>query len=194
MAFFTKCIVAVAMAGFATIASADKLPLNDISNYLNGLKTASGEFTQFNEDGSTSTGTLLIKRPGRMRFEYNPPETALVFANNGAVVIIDRKSNLPPETYPLKRTPLSLILARKVDLDQAKMVVGHDYDGTSTIVRAQDPNNPETGFIDLMFTNNPIELHRWKITDSNGGQTTVELGELTKGERIPNRLFSIEQR
>lgn len=192
MAYFTKFIFAAAFASFATMASADKLPLNNISNYLNSLKTASGDFTQINEDGTISTGKIYIKRPGRMRFEYNPPESALVLANNGAVVIVDRKSNQPPETYPLKRTPLSLILARNVDLGQAKMVVGHVFDGTATIVQAQDPKNPETGRIDLKFTSNPIELRQWVITDSNGGQTTVILGDLNKGERIANRLFSID--
>lgn len=192
MAYLTKFIFAAAFASFATMASADKLPLNNISNYLNSLKTASGDFTQINEDGTISTGKIYIKRPGRMRFEYNPPESALVLANNGAVVIVDRKSNQPPETYPLKRTPLSLILARNVDLGQAKMVVGHVFDGTATIVQAQDPKNPETGRIDLKFTSNPIELRQWVITDSNGGQTTVILGDLNKGERIANRLFSID--
>jgi len=79
-------------------AAAQKLPLNDISAYLNKLQTAKGEFTQINDDGSISTGTIYIKRPGKVRFEYNPPETALVIAGSNTVVIFDKKSNQPAES------------------------------------------------------------------------------------------------
>ena len=191
MAYVFKSIIAAALMGVASVASADKIPLNDISKYLNALKTASGDFTQINDDGTISAGKIYIKRPGRMRFEY---EDAVVLANNGAVVIIDKKSNQPPETYPLKRTPLSIILARNVNLDQAEMVVGHDFDGTATVVKAQDPKNPEYGNIELKFTSNSVELRQWVVNDANGGRSTVILGALTKGGRIANRLFAVDPR
>jgi len=163
--------------------AAEKLPLSSISDYLNGLKTAQGPFTQINDDGSLSTGTLYIHRPGRMRFEYDPPESSVVIAGGGAVTIHDPKSNQPPESYPLKRTPLSIILAKTVDLDRAHMVVGHGFDGSSTIVTAQDPENPEYGSIELMFTADPIELRKWVIHDGSGGQTT-EIGRASCRERV----------
>ena len=191
MAYVFKSIIAAALMGVASVASADKIPLNDISKYLNALKTASGDFTQINDDGTISAGKIYIKRPGRMRFEY---EDAVVLVNNGAVVIIDKKSNQPPEIYPLKRTPLSIILARNVNLDQAEMVVGHDFDGTATVVKAQDPKNPEYGNIELKFTSNPVELRQWVVNDANGGRSTVILGALTKGGRIANRLFAVDPR
>ncbi len=170
-------------------AAAEKLSLNEISAYLNSLKTAQGAFTQINDDGSISTGTLYISRPGKMRFEYDPPEQALVLASANAVVIIDRKSNQPPETYPLSRTPLSLILARQVNLGQARMVVGHDFDGTATFVTAQDPKNAEYGTIQMSFTDNPVQLRQWVINDANGGQTTVVLGAFETGVSLRNTLF-----
>ncbi|MEL6806709.1 MAG: outer membrane lipoprotein carrier protein LolA [Pseudomonadota bacterium] len=183
-------IAAVALALLAGQAAlADKLPLNAISGYLNDLKTAEGSFTQINDDGSISTGQIYIKRPGRMRFEYNAPDTALVVASANAVYIVDSKSNQPPETYPLRRTPLSLILARNVDLNAANMVVGHDFDGTATVVTAQDPENPEYGSIQMKFTGNPVQLRQWVVNDSGGGQTTVVLGELNTGGTLSNRLF-----
>lgn len=173
----------------ASPALADKLPLNSISQYLNGLGTAKGAFTQINDDGTISTGTIYIKRPGRVRFEYNPPESALVVASAGAVVIVDTKSNQPPESYPLDRTPLSIILARNVDLGRARMVVGHSYDGTSTTVTAQDPDNPDYGNIQMVFTGPSVELRQWVINDNAGSTTTVVLGELTKGVAMSDRLF-----
>jgi len=189
MSYVFKSIIAATFMSLATVASAEKLSLSEISGYLNALKTASGDFTQINEDGTISVGKIFIKRPGRMRFEY---DDALVLASSGSIKIIDKKSNLPPESYALRRTPLSLILARNVDLGQAKMVVGHDYDGTATIVRAQDPKNPEYGSIELKFTSSPVELRQWVVNDSNGGRSTVILGELVKDGVLANQLFEID--
>ncbi len=173
-------------------AFAEKLSLNAISGYLNGIQTAKADFTQVNDDGTLSTGKFLLHRPGRMRFEYNPPEKLLVMAGGSQIAIFDGKSNLvQAEKYPLKQTPLNLILERNVNLAGRNMVVGHDYDGTSTTVVAQDPENPEYGTISLKFTSNPVELRQWIITDGQGARTTVILGELDKGVRLSPQLFSI---
>ncbi|TNF61164.1 MAG: outer membrane lipoprotein carrier protein LolA [Rhodobacteraceae bacterium] len=174
----------------AAPAMAEMLPLSAISTYLNGLVTAQTDFTQINDDGSLSTGKLFIKRPGRMRFEYDPPDQAVVVAGGGTVVIFDAKSNTEPETYPLNRTPLSIILARQVDLDRADMVVGHGFDGTATVVTAQDPENPDYGNIQLSFTANPIELRKWVVTDNAGTQTTVILQDMKTGGALPDTMFN----
>jgi outer membrane lipoprotein-sorting protein len=176
---------------WAIPAQAQQLSLNTLSNYLNQLTSAEASFTQINADGTISTGTIYLRRPGKVRFEYNPPEQALVMANNAAVVVFDRKLGGEPETYPLNRTPLGLILAANVDLSRANMVVAHGYDGTATSVTAQDPENPEYGSIQLVFTGNPIELRQWIITDDGGSQTTVILGALER-KQLPNRLFNIQ--
>jgi len=185
--------VAVSMV-VAQSAWADRLPLSDISDYLNDLKTAVSSFTQINDDGTIDTGTIYIKRPGRMRFEYDAPNNALVLASANAVYIVDSKSNQPPETYPLRRTPLSIILARNVNLGRADMVVGHEFDGTATVVTAQDPENPEYGNIQMKFTGAPVQLRQWIVNDSGGGRTTVVLGEMTTGGQLPNRLFNPPKR
>ncbi|CRL12541.1 outer membrane lipoprotein carrier protein LolA [Phaeobacter italicus] len=183
------CALALTLCSSAAWA-AEKLSLNEVSQYLNGITTAQAPFSQINDDGSLSTGKLYMHRPGKMRFEYDAPNSGVVIAGAGAVVIQDPKSNQPPETYPLKRTPLSLILARTVNLGQANMVVGHDFDGTSTIVRAQDPKNPEYGSIEMMFTDSPVELRKWVIHDGSGGKTTVILGGLETGVTLSSRLFN----
>ncbi|WP_170336819.1 LolA family protein [Ruegeria arenilitoris] len=187
---FALAFTLVAPAAWA----ADKLPLSQISNYLNNMKTVQTTFTQVNDDGSLSTGKLWLQRPGKMRFEYDPPNSAVVLARAGTVMIFDPKSNQPPEQYPLKRTPLSLVLARNVNLNQANMVVGHDFDGTATVVTAQDPKNPESGRIELMFTGEPIELRKWVIHDNAGSQTTVLLGPLNETGSVDQSLFSNRKR
>lgn len=116
----------------------------------------------------------------------------MVLASGNTVAIFDGRSNQPPESYPLKRTPLSVILEENVNLGRADMVTDHVYDGTITRVRAQDPEHPEYGSIDMMFTGAPVELRQWIINDGNGGRTTVILGEMETGQDIGNSLFSIQ--
>lgn len=173
-------------------AAAQKLSLNQISQYLNSIQSAKSPFTQINGDGSISTGTIYIKRPGKARFEYNPPEQALVLAWSGAVYIFDRKVGGQPETYPLSQTPLSIILARNVNLGRAGMVTGHGYDGTATTVTARDPKRPEYGSIQMKFTGNPVELRQWIITDGNGSKTTVVLGGL-QNTSLSNSVFDVNR-
>lgn len=177
----------------ASPAAATPIPLNALSNYINGLKTVESPFTQVNDDGTISTGTVFIRRPGRMRFEYNAPENLLVLASGGQVAIFDGRSNTArPEQYPLARTPLNLILEANVNLAAAGMVVGHRQDGAKTLVLAQDPKRPELGTIELVFTADPTELRQWIVTDDSGARTTVILGALTKGRSYPASTFAIQ--
>lgn len=172
-------------------AMAEPVPLSQLSTYLNGLTTAEAEFTQVNSDGSISTGKLFIKRPGRVRFEYDPPDRSLVMAAGGQVAIFDAKSNQPPEQYPLRRTPLNLILARDVNLNNAKMVVGHYEAQDTTRVVAQDPEHPEYGTIEMVFSNSPVALTSWVITDDMGNKTDVILDQMVLGRDLPASLFNI---
>lgn len=192
----TLRLITAACAATLTLGSlpawAEKLPLNAISSYLNSIGTAEAKFTQISDDGTIATGKLYLKRPGKMRFEYDPPNQSLVIADHGAVGIFDKKGDEAVETYPLNKTPLSIILAKNVDLDRAKMVTAHTEDGPKTIVRAQDPENPEYGSIDMVFTAQPVQLRQWVVNDDTGSATTVILGEFQTGVPLKNSLFNME--
>ena len=175
----------------ATPVVAQQLSLESLSTYLNDLKTAQGGFTQINADGTLSTGQVFIKRPGRIRFEYNAPDNSLVVAGGGQVAIFDPRSNGGPDRYPLNQTPLKVILERNVDLARASMVTGHTSNGTTTTITAQDPRNPQYGDIQLVFTADPIELRQWIVTDNVGSQTVMILNDLKRGGQIGNIRFNI---
>ena len=175
--------------GLAFPALADKIPLNEISRYLNSIRTLQGQFTQVNPDGSISTGTVYIQRPGRVRFEYNNDNT-LVMASAGNVAIFDPKSSGGPQQYPLSQTPLSIILDSNVNLGRANMVTAHGETQNATVVTAQDPQHPEYGNIQMVFTN-PTQLRQWVVTDDSGQKTTVILGELRSVNSIPASRFNI---
>lgn len=184
-------ITAVALTLYAGAVSAQQLSLSQISSYLNQLQTAQGGFTQINADGTISTGQIYIKRPGRIRFEYNAPSESLVLASGGQLAIFDARSNTGPERYPLNQTPLSIILRESVDLSRENMVTNVVSDGTTTTVTAQDPDNPNYGSIQLVFTANPVELRQWIVTDDLGTETTVILNDLISGSVIRDILFNI---
>ncbi|MFA8440269.1 outer membrane lipoprotein carrier protein LolA [Yoonia sp.] len=184
-------ITAVALTLYAGAVSAQQLSLSQISSYLNQLQTAQGGFTQINADGTISTGQIYIKRPGRIRFEYNAPSESLVLASGGQLAIFDARSNTGPERYPLNQTPLSIILRENVDLSRENMVTNVVSDGTTTTVTAQDPDNPNYGSIQLVFTANPVELRQWIVTDDLGTETTVILNDLISGSVIRDILFNI---
>jgi len=168
--------------------NAQGLTLQEISAYLNSIRTAKARFVQINDDGSRSVGELMILRPGRMRFDYDAPDDSLVIAGQGLVAIFDARSNEPPQKFQLANTPLKLILASDIDLTREKMVVGHGFDGAETIVTAQDPKHPDYGAIRIHFAPGP-SLSRWTVIDGSGAQTTVALEGLETGMRIPARLF-----
>lgn len=191
---YRRFFLAALTAAAAVVGPASaKIPLADLSRYLNGLKTIRGAFTQINADGTLTTGTLYLNRPGRMRFEYDPPDGSLVMAGGGQVAIFDPKSNTPPEQFPLRRTPLSIILQRNVDLGRTNMVVAHRDNGNTTSIVAQDPENSEYGNIELVFSPDPIQLRQWIITGQGGDQVTVVLGKIAEDVRLSAGLFNIVQ-
>lgn len=191
MGAMKSLLLATALAALPALpALADPIPLSELSEYLNDLRTAEASFTQISDDGAIATGTLYLHRPGRMRFEYDDSDL-LVIAGGGQVAIFDDRGNSAPEQYPLRRTPLNLILARNVDLDRSGMVVSHEGDDTATRIVAQDPEEPDIGYITLVFTDAPVELRQWIVTDSTGFETTVILGGLQEGGNIPARYFNI---
>ena len=172
-------------------AFAEKISLRDLSAYLNGITTAEFEFSQINDDGSVSQGKIYIKRPGRMRFEYNPPNNALVLASSGRLAIFDDKGNQDPVIYPLKRTPLAIILAKNIDLASSPMVVGHEVEGTVTVVSVEDPAYPDQGRVELVFIGPKPVLRQWVVRDASGGTTTMILGDFQTGMALGSSLFNI---
>lgn len=186
-------LTALATTLMLAAPAAAEIPVNAISAYLNSFQTAKADFTQINADGSISTGELSIRRPGRARFDYAPPNKGLVIAGGQQVAIFDPVSNTPPEQYPLSQTPLSLILAGNVDFGRSGMLVAHGGDATQTAVTLQDPANPQYGNIQLIFTPNPVTLRQWVITDDTGTATTVILGDMQTGANLGAGLFNIPQ-
>ena len=185
-------IISILCMVLASPVAAEKISLNEISSYFNAMTTAEAQFSQITDTGETSTGRLFIRRPGRIRFEYDPPEATLVVVGGGQVAVFDPKSRDEPLRFPLRHSPLNLILEREVDLAQRDMVVAHFEVESQTAVTLQDPENPDYGFIQLIFNDNPVQLDQWVVQDNSGGQTHIILDSLTEGGKLSNMLFNIQ--
>jgi len=185
-------IISILCMVLASPVAAEKISLNEISSYFNAMTTAEAQFSQITDTGETSTGRLFIRRPGRIRFEYDPPEATLVVVGGGQVAVFDPKSRDEPLRFPLRHSPLNLVLEREVDLAQRDMVVAHFEVESQTAVTLQDPENPDYGFIQLILNDNPVQLDQWVVQDNSGGQTHIILDSLTEGGKLSNMLFNIQ--
>ena len=170
---------------------AEKISLDDLSTYMNNMVTVESTFNQVNENGSSLTGKMYLKRPGKIRFEYGPPNLGLVIVDGGQVAIFDPKSDKEPFRFPLSQTPLSIILEENVNFKKGNMVLEHVSDGPSTVLSLQDPAHAEYGYIKLVFTNYPVQLRQWIVDNNSGNKSIVVVEDWTEGKKIPDVLFNI---
>ena len=185
----TKVLIIIFCVSQPTFA--EKISLNEINNYINGLTMLQADFEQINSDGSIDTGKLYIRRPGKMRLEYAAPSSALVIVGAGSVSIFDNKFNNTPIQFPLKETPLNLILKKDVNLNKNDLVSGHSSKNQNTHIIIQESSRTSKGKIEIVFKNNPVNLLGWIITNKSDQETTIVLDKLNKEANIPLYLFNI---
>jgi outer membrane lipoprotein-sorting protein len=191
MTRFVMMIGLLALAGLLFLAPAraqDARDLARISAYLNALQTATGDFVQIAPNGQVSDGKFFISRPGRIRFEYTPPNPTLVVSDGTWVVVFDLRT-CSQQTAPLSQTPLNLLLKDRVNLREEGAVTGVESADGQMKVTAVDPGSPNDGSITMVFSDNPLELRQWIITDAEGQTTTVALSEVRRGVDISITKF-----
>ena len=178
-------------APVAPLSAADRALVDRAAAYLQGLTEAKGRFVQTDARGSTAQGTLFLKRPGKARFEYDAPSKLLVVSDGGNVSIADGRLKTF-EAYPLMATPLSIFLARQIRLDKNIVIsrVNRMADGFS--ITARDGKKEAEGQITLTFSDNPLALIGWTVTDAQGGSTRIRLTSLTKTTGLAPSLFVLK--
>ncbi|WP_245903381.1 LolA family protein [Humitalea rosea] len=171
-------------------ASAQAPVLARIEAYLNRLTTLEARFLQITEGGGTAMGTALIWRPGRMRFDYDPPEPTLLVAASGQMLLLDRQLR-QPTIVPVGSTPLSVLLRDPIRLSGEIEVTGVEESGGFLRATIQRRGNPGEGRITLVFAAAPMELRQWLVVDNQARETRVTLSEIRTGGRFDPALFEI---
>jgi outer membrane lipoprotein-sorting protein len=175
----------------AQMSGEDARDLSRISNYLNGVTTLEGTFVQIDHDGELSEGLFYMRRPGRIRFEYKPPNPALVIADGTWVGVYDTRLNTL-DRIPLGSTPLDLLLSERVDLRSDNAIRSIERAPGLMRVTAIDPDAPDQGSITMVFAEAPLELRQWIVIDAQGLTTTVALSEMRSNVKLDPKLFFIE--
>jgi outer membrane lipoprotein-sorting protein len=193
IAIAPKPIVTAAMA---PVALRQPLP-NDVvveraNAYFTNVSTLVADFTQVGGDGRRQGGTLYLQRPGKVRFEYDPPATLQVIADGRSVAVRDRKL-ATQDLYSISQTPLKFLLRERVNLGQDIRITGIINDGDSVRINLEDSSTlGGTSRIALYFDSQVESLNQWRIVDAQGFQTVVVLGRIERGRRIDQDLFKIQ--
>jgi outer membrane lipoprotein-sorting protein len=183
---------APALAASSSLSPQDQALVDKATAYLQGLKSVTGHFTQNSFNGSTSTGVFYMQRPGKARFQYDPPAQMVVVSDGYNVSVVDGRLKTHDQ-YPLGRTPLVILLARQVRLDRGGVVVTQvDQTADGFAITARDGRKEAPGRITLDFSNDPIALRGWSVIDAQGRETKVTLGALTPAGDLDPNLFVIQ--
>ena len=172
----------------AALAPADKALVEKAAGYLQGLKSAQARFSQTDPRGAITTGVFSLQRPDRARFAYDPPAALTVVADGVNVDVADAKLKTFDQ-YPLKQTPLSLLLGDDVKLDKDAVVASAVRDKAGFAITLRDARKHAQGQLVLRFSNTPLALTGWTVLDGQGGRTTVTLSDLKSGVTLEPGLF-----
>ena len=164
-----------------------------VEKYLNSIHTLKAAFIQISSSGEVETGKVFIKKPGQMRFEYDSPSDHIVMASGLLLVIIDKKSSSEPQRYLTSQTPIGYLLKGQVDLANNSSLEAIFIQEKKIHITLADMENPQIGKLELVFSQQPISLKEWTITNYSGERTRIILEEKFINGNLNKKLFNIGQ-
>jgi outer membrane lipoprotein-sorting protein len=177
---------------FATFDTNQKAQAAKVSAYLSSLQTLVGNFVQVGPDGSRTKGDFYIQKPGKVRFEYEPPNPIAIIADGSALAVRDRKL-ATQEIYPLSQTPLRYLLSDRIDLLKDTNVVNVTADDVFISITIEEKNALiGTSRLMLMVGAKDGQLKQWTVTDPQGYDTTVAVYNLDSSRKVDPGLFKID--
>lgn len=196
-------LLAVIAASLAALpAAAAQRPLTDpeavgeinrIEGYLNGIRTMQSRFIQINPDGSAWNGNLYVRRPGRFRFEYDPPIPHLLIANGSWLFHVDRALQ-ETNVIPLAKTPAQFLVREDVSLKNDFTITKLEQSQGIVQIGLVTRDSPELGEVTLTFTDKPLELRKWTVRDMQENTTQITLQNTRYGVNLNPDMFKyVEQ-
>jgi outer membrane lipoprotein-sorting protein len=176
----------------ATFDSAQKATVERVNSYFNAIHTLVGNFVQVGPDGRRSEGEFYMQKPGKVRFDYDPPSPVELISDGKSVAVRDRRL-ATQDLYPLSQTPLRFLLSEKLDLFKDSNVVGVYQDDIFVTVVIEE-NQPVVGThrLMIMFGAKDTQLKQWTVTDPQGYDTTVAVYNLNPAQKPDPAMFRIE--
>jgi outer membrane lipoprotein-sorting protein len=177
-----------ALAQPRPLSDRDRTDVARAEAWLNRLSSLKARFVQIAQNGASAEGTGWIVRPGRMRFEYDPPDPLLLVASHGQFFYFDRQLK-QATTLPLGATPLGMLLRDDLKLSGDVTISRVERGGGLLRITLFRTGKPAEGSLTLVFGEDPIELKQWAVVDAQGQQTRVSLFQTEFGARFPSMLF-----
>lgn len=174
----------------AVLDSADRAVLDRVSAYLNGIHSLKSNFLQINPDHQFIEGTLYLRKPGQIRFEYHPPSPVLIVGTGGKIYVRNARLNTV-DRNDLSDTPLGLLLNEDIDLKNNRAILGVEEQDGAIIVHARTAATRNNSNITLVFASPVIALKQWMVKDNQGGETTVALTGLQSNIPLDDALFAV---
>jgi outer membrane lipoprotein-sorting protein len=165
--------------------------VNRISNFINSFTTLQGDFTQVSPQGTVSKGKMFIAKPGKMRFDYAPPNPFLI-VSDGKWVTLKNRAKEKGDQFPLSATPLRLVVSPQVDLLRETNILDFEKSDGIASVLLEDKKGSVSGKIVLVFDENQNQLQQWVVIDGKGRKTTVTLDKLKMGVDVDPKLFVVK--
>jgi outer membrane lipoprotein-sorting protein len=163
-----------------------------VSLYLSTVQTLIGDFVQVASDGGRNEGQFYIQKPGKVRFDYEPPSPIDVISDGQSVVVRNRRL-ATQDVIPLSQTPLRFLLSDRIDLLRDTNVVGvYADDIFVTVVIEEKQPLIGTNRLMLMFNAKDLQLRQWTVTDPQGFDTTVAVYNLDTNKRPDPGMFKID--
>lgn len=170
------------------LSSEDKVLVSQIEEYLNGITTIEAGFVQMSARGNYAKGKLYMQRPGRMRFEYEPPSPHLLVADGTWFIYVDQE--LEQVTYlPLKRTPANFLLRKNISFSNEVVITALEQTVSTIRIEIADLDKPDAGRVTLAFVRRPLSLKSWTVHDPQGQRIRVTLIDPRYGMPLKGSLF-----
>lgn len=164
-----------------------------IEQYLNSIQTLQARFIQTGSDGRVAPGTLYLQRPGRMRFEYDPPATILIVADGSQVTMADFKDRSMSQ-WPIGWTSASFLAAERVKLNGGDLTVtGVTRANGELRVNLIQTKRPQEGRVEMVFADDPMLLKGWTVWDSKNVPIAVTLSNIHTGLPLSRDLFRFDE-
>ena len=177
---------------FSSFDANQKAQAARVSSYLSSLQTLSGNFVQVGPDGSKTKCDFYIQKPGKVRFEYDPPTPIAIIADGSSLAVRDRKL-ATQDIYPLSQTPLRFLLSDRIDLLKDTNVVSVTADDVFISVTIEEKQALiGTSRLMLMIGAKDGQLKQWTVTDPQGYDTTVAVYNLDSAKKVDPGLFKID--
>jgi outer membrane lipoprotein-sorting protein len=188
---FAAAVSALALL-LAALPAQAQTSVADVERYLNSIRTFKARFVQSNPNGSIAQGTLYVWRPGRMRFEYDPPSQLKIVADGYQVTMWDPATKDFGQ-WPIGWTAASWLAKDPIALSGDLRVEKFERASNGLLeMTMSQARKPQEGKVIVRFSENPMALQGWTIIDSRGQRVNIALSNVQPNVQLTESLFKNE--